>query len=668
MGRGQAGSGDTVAVLSRAALAAGLAVLLVVGRALGGGVTRAHANLKREGVLESQALLLLEDGTDLAAVAEAIERAGGHVRHIFPPSALIGHFPTTASYPAGVRAAFREPVKSSAFRALKAEERRAAETWNRLLASYASLDENEPQTVGTEGLQAELVGDAFVPPAASDQLTADVRDPTPDDTQTSEFLIGRVAVGIVLPESDGGIDASTEDWTDDERGLVLSEITAALDWWAGLEPRAGLTFVYDDGTAAPVSTNYEPISRPYSDQSLWIGDVMDRKGYVGSSYFDQVRQYNQHLRATHGTDWAFTIFVVDSYEDEDNRFADGSFAYAYLGGPFTVVTSGSNGYGPHNLDAVVAHEIGHVFSALDQYQAARQPCTRRSGYLGVENQNSEYGDCASDQPSIMRGQTWPFRRGALDDYARGQIGWRDSDGDGILDPVDTSIIVESADYEAGVSRSNVFTFTGEIRDEPYPSPVRESVTINTIDSVEYRVVGGDWRDAHPADEAFDSYAEGFTFTTAPLPTGDLDVELRVIDSAGNVVTQTVATVPAEDPLDGILETTLDRVGPQALSQPLDDLVYRGSGTSSDTAFVAGVYYRIDDGAWGAVPAEDGAFDEPEEDFILSVRLEGLSPGEHRVEVYAEDSDGNPDTSPAHDVFTVSSRVQHLFLPLVATSY
>lgn len=254
---------------------------------------------------------------------------------------------------------------------------------------------------------------------------------------TSDYMIGRVAMSIILPESNGSIDPSTEDWTDAEIALVLQEIEGAFDWWTEREPRAHLDFVYK-WEVIPVS--YEPILHPYHEQSLWIPEVMFAQGFThGSTYFDLVRQYNHSLLNDHSADHSFTIFVVDSSNDRDGRFEDEFFAYAYVGGPFMVMTYNNNGYGPENMDAVAAHEIGHIFGALDQYYVARQPCNRQSGCLGVENQNSQFGDCASNEPSLMRSGTVPFKRGDLDYYARGQVGWRDGDCDGVLDPVDSSI-------------------------------------------------------------------------------------------------------------------------------------------------------------------------------------------------------------------------------------
>lgn len=612
----------------------------------------------------NRALLILDGSGDLGSVEGAVEDAGGRFIHVFPPSAVIANLPSGATPIAGVKATFRNTVPADEVSAFDAGARRAVEVWNSW--QVVEITSGEGRISATD-LEAELVNDAFVPPLPNRVLgSAEASDLTPDATQTSEFMIGRVAVGIVLPESDGGVDESTETWTAGERSQVLSEITEALDWWAAMEPRANLTFVYEDGTAEPIRTSYEPIQRPYSDQGLWITEVMAQKGFDGSTYFDQVRGYNQALREAHDTDWAFTIFIVDSSNDGDNRFSDRHFAYAYLGGPFAVLTSGCNGYGINNLDAVVAHEMGHIFLALDQYSSARQPCTRRSGYLGAENQNSQYGECALDEPSVMRGQVSPFEHGELDPYARAQIGWRDSDGDGILDPVDTTIEINGVDYASDGVRTNVFTFTGDILDEAYPSPLRRSVTINTIERVEWRVGDSDWTAADAVDGGFDSYTEGFAFTTPPLPTGEADVEIRVVDSAGNEAQEVVATVSAVDPMEGVLETTLTRVGPQAMDKGPREVTYRGSGNSADETFVAGVFYRIDNGVWESVPADDGAYDEAEESFTLSVALGDLSPGEHEIEVYAVDGEGYVDTSPARDTLEVTTQTSYIYLPLVLT--
>jgi len=261
----------------------------------------------------------------------------------------------------------------------------------------------------------------------------------------------------------------------------------------------------------------------------------------------------------------------------------------------------------------------------------------------------------------MRGQTYPYQVGAVDEYARGQIGWRDSDGDGILDPVDTTLSVRSAEYVIAPEQPNVLTFTGRVQDDPFPSPVRRSATINSIEQVQYRVESGLWIHAQPVDGAFDSYTEDITFTTPPLPTGDLTVELRVIDSAGNELIQPIDTVSVVDPVDSILDTTLSRLEQYSEGGEVTHVIYSGRGISS-SSYVSGAFYRIDKQPWQPLVAEDGIFDESEEDFTFIVDTTALSPGVHQIEAYSVDGQGNVETSPANDTISVQAPTQYVFLP------
>ncbi len=391
-----------------------------------------------------------------------------------------------------------------------------------------------------DALAAGLSGDVFVAPP-TDSLQAEDGSLSPGFAQTSEFLIGHVAVGIVLPESDGELDASTEDWTETERDLVRQQVMAAVAWWAAREPRAHLNFTFDDGTLDPTPTNYEPINHSQAEQGLWITSVMNSKGYAFSgSYFDQVRQYNNALRQAHGADWAFTIFVVDSSNDVDGRFSGGSnslFAYAYLNGPFAVMTYDNASYGIAHMDAVLAHEMGHLFGAWDQYSAAAIPCTAAGGYLGVESQNSQYGACLSNVPSIMRGGVVPFSIGAIDPYARGQVGWLDSDGDDVLDPIDTPTSLTPGAASQSAQAGETFSYAGEINQTAFTSPNRVETVINRFLQVEYRVNRETWRPTGAEDGAFDSLVEAFSLITQPLDGEDASVEIRAVDRFGNVLLQ-----------------------------------------------------------------------------------------------------------------------------------
>jgi len=631
----------------------------------------AHAQSNTQG----QVLVLLadDDTQQLARVQDFVREHGGRNIHVFPQQAVVAWVsPSTIQgledLP-GVAGVFTEAVEPSAVHGYDPNARRFVGVWNSLVAPEAPLD---PGLVTDESHQEdgelEAHDDAFVAPDLPATGDIGARGPsiassipvTPGYYQTSEFMAGSVAVGIVLVESDGSVDPSTENWTADEKQQVFDEIVAALNWWAELEPQANLSFVYDDHFSDPLPTSVEPISRPYADQKYWIADAMDALGYDAEPYFTRVRDYTNDLRTTYGTDWAFTMFVIDSSRDYDNRFSDGYFAYAYLGGPFMVMTYGNNGYGPNNMDAVAAHEIGHIFLALDQYASAGQPCDRRSGYLYVENQNSVSGDCASDVDSIMRGGIGPYRYPAIDEYAAGQIGWRDSDGDGILDPLDTGLPVTISAVSVEGS-SIVVSGTTEII--PYPSLRPRSITINTLTGVQYRFDGGEWRDALANDGTFDGTAESFSFADT-LSSGWHTLEIAGVDSAGNVsdvyATRTIAVM---DPIDGGLNTELRE-------QHLDDrdvsnnemVTISGVAYHLERGIIADVQYRVDGSSWQSVPAQDGAFDSAYEPFTL--QIDSLEPGTHLIEARAIDGDGQVEVNCAAQEVTVARRTSTMFLPVV----
>src|SRR3990170_5686241 len=64
--------------------------------------------------------------------------------------------------------------------------------------------------------------------------------PAPGFYETSEFMIGRIAVGIIIPESNGPL----YNWTDAEIDESVAGIMDAMAWWASQEPDAGLEFAY----------------------------------------------------------------------------------------------------------------------------------------------------------------------------------------------------------------------------------------------------------------------------------------------------------------------------------------------------------------------------------------------------------------------------------------
>lgn len=364
-------------------------------------------------------------------------------------------------------------------------------------------------------------------------------------------MIGDVAVGIVLPESDGSIDPSSENWSVARQDQVIAEIASALNWWTARAQTAGLvTFTYHVERSVP--TGYEPITHPQIEEGLWIGDVLGQMGYNNAlGYFNRARDYVNDLRDQYGTDWAFATFVVDDLNDVDNFFApnpNGSkyFAYAYLGGPFTVMTYGNDGYGPGNMDAVMAHEMGHIFLAQDGY-AGSTDCRSFGGYLNVQNSNSVYPStdvCGVGVSCIMRGQISPYTAGTVSTSSRYQIGWRDSDEDGISDPVDTGVGLSVWTNGLQVSQSGVtWDIVGYALDNPWESPTRTDVTINAIELIQYQVDGGAWQNVSCADGLCDGPFELFSVDTGPLSEESHVVTVRAFNSVGNEVSHDLQVNP-----------------------------------------------------------------------------------------------------------------------------
>lgn len=608
-----------------------------------------------------QRVLILLDPTlpgqaSLRQLRADLTAAGGQVIHLYPPGGLIAQLPppalATLARRLDLAAVLTGPLPAGEFDQVPVAAHPLIYAWNNLIQPIES-GQGMALTPKKRGYSRAFWPPDF-PPAGAPPSGSSL---TPGYYQTSEFMAGSVAVGIILVESDGTVDPSTEDWTQDEQQEVFSEIASALNWWAELNPAAGLSFVYDDHFTHPLPTGVEPINRPYHDQQLWISDALDDLGYNSDSYFSGVRDYLNNLRYQYQTDWAFAIFVVDSSNDSDNYFSNGYFAYAYLGGPFLVMTSGNNGYGLPNMDTVAAHEIGHIFYALDQYYSARQLCSYSSGYLDVTNENSQYGNCASNVTSIMRGQISPYAAKAIDSYAAGQIGWRDGDGDGIIDPLDTplTVMLETLTVDHGRVMGR-----GSVMLSPFPSPTHSSVTINRLVSIQVRADGGAWQPARAVDGTIDHLLEDFEFTLDLSP-GRHTLEVTAADSAGNTpALPHQEHVSILDPIDGSLNTELYPLTSEQIRQ---SSAPHGIAYDLDGRTVTRVEYRVNNGPWQSANPLDEAFDSADESFILDLVL--LNAGAYLIEARATDDQGNIEVNPAVQQINIGSHEPALvYLPLL----
>ncbi len=393
-----------------------------------------------------------------------------------------------------------------------------------LLAAILSFRLLLPTSAAT-AQEPPLTGDALRAPVPQ-QTHATRSTNLPTRYQPSALMAGRVAVQVVFVESDGSKDASTEDWTTDQINAVSAQIAAALNWWHDRLPDAHLNF---DLSTQVIGSGYEPVTHGLGGEHLWIGDALTRMGYAGKDYFEQAYTADDALRHTHGADWATTLFVANSANDDDGRFADGLFAYAYVNGPFMVLTSDAGPYGTNKMASVVTHELGHIFGALDQYASASTPCTEQSGYLSVANTNSQYNNCGTHFPSIMLDALPSYENRQIDESALGQLGYRDTDGDHIIDPMDTTPTLQVTWAQPNDGRPVVI---GQAVDQPLPATRQSSATINYIGRVEYRDNGSAWMLLPAADGSYTNMSETIS-ATLPLYDGQHNIELRAINSVGN---------------------------------------------------------------------------------------------------------------------------------------
>jgi len=373
----------------------------------------------------------------------------------------------------------------------------------------------------------------------------------------SLYLLGDVAVNLVLLESNGAIDASTEDWTQSEIDKVVDQVNQGLQWWEDMLDLQGvvhdLNFILDTTYALnPFETSYEPIQHDsWRDEQQWIGEFLTHAGHSTSKY-SGTHQFNHATREAAGTDWAFTIYIVDSSADSDGKFADGWFGYAYVNGPYITMTYDNSSWGINRMKYVTAHEVGHIFGTLDEYPGAGS-YTDTMGYYDVQNTNARDGhpDPGSRVDSIMAeaGKLQnAFRYLTSAESTLAGVGWRDSDGNGVYDVLDLPLTLDatgSYDAEAGTYRVAGDSAVQTLENLGWGS----DVTLNTVDLLQYRLNDGEWVDAASFGDARVSFDETLSF--GELQAGDYNLEIRTIDAdtgvASSVFTDqfTVESVAAD---------------------------------------------------------------------------------------------------------------------------
>lgn len=504
--------------------------------------------------------LVLDDAspeTHARALA-GIGALGGRVLHAFN-DVLVVELPEgreLAAYRlAGVREAAQNAVTASS-RGLRSGPSYGIAAWNAIAAGSSPVDRGA-------SFPGPLEDDALTPPAvsleavrAASRLGAVSRVGPRDvsvegaviapaepfgatELATSEFLAGAVSVNIILVESDGSIDTSTEDWSAARENDVVARIALGLEWIRAQEEQSALRFVYHvvPGRTDPrARTGYEPIRRSADPsgslgEDRWVKDVLAKMGYVSGDRFARSRALAADTRRADGTDWAVNIFVVDSLVDADGAFADGRFAYCWIGGPHLVMTYDNQGWGIGRMDMVLRHELLHAFYAFDEYGGSACTCAEHRGYLDGLNTN-----CETCNPSA--GACVMISNGdALCAATRRHLGWADLDGDGMIDVVgqdpDTFLDAMPSEVCGSPVLAGVASVVAATNRNTFGGTAHPSISVNRLAGLEFRVDGMPLVQVQMDDGDWGVPQERFRATLPALALGTHVVEVRAVDDHGN---------------------------------------------------------------------------------------------------------------------------------------
>ncbi|MCE9576318.1 MAG: hypothetical protein K8W52_24435 [Deltaproteobacteria bacterium] len=518
----------------------------------------AHDELDVIGLAKTPASLLVLDPTtaDVPGLRAHLHALGGGVIAELPPRLVIAQVPAGAdaiTANLGVVARFDRPVEPGELAGATTDEDRFTAVYaNRWFAQIPRAIQLAPRR------QPRAKGETFEAQPTRGHVTKGIvgpggpgPQPDPEDQVSVPYASGTIVVSIVLPESNGSIDPSTEDWNEQSIRETYLKVQAALDTFVAADPNANLRYIVhyesapaDGGLAGTVDTGYEfgqraqwnDYARESEATAAVLGKILGRTVDANDLYTAAL-EYDKNLRDRYHADGAFFVIVA-----ANQNYTASLRAHAYINGPWTVLDS-SYGY------ETFAHEFGHIHGAYDEYcpDACSQPVSIQ-GYLGIYNANATYrtGDVGGginngngeNEPSLMQYND-PTN---INGYTRASWGWVDLDGDGIVDVRDT--LPQSA-LDVTVAGNTVHV-TGRITDQPatrFYGGTKYSV--NRITALEYRVghaPAAPWFRVRLGDDTRGK--ADLDLALLDLPAGTHELWLRAVNSVGNreVAKRTMVTV------------------------------------------------------------------------------------------------------------------------------
>jgi hypothetical protein len=208
-------------------------------------------------------------------------------------------------------------------------------------------------------------------------------------------LTGTVAVGVVIV--DGPIPELMIE--DAERTNLVAEVQNGLTW-LGSRGAQAVTWIYDFRRVI-LSVLPDPGDTTLGlKEARWRDPAMVQLGFEASAA--GVVAYVESLRADFDANSAYCVFFT--------RYPLGHFAYTFLDGKHIVMHYDNDGWGPDNIDRVLAHETAHIFGAPDEYATSGCECGGQFGFAKWPNANCQNCAPGGGVPCIMRDNAWAMCR------------------------------------------------------------------------------------------------------------------------------------------------------------------------------------------------------------------------------------------------------------------
>lgn len=512
------------------------------------GPDRAESASGGSGARDVRLLSVSRGGESPAATVDALERAGYRVHVALPPDAYwVSAGRGAGPLPAGV---FESAPRSGSLASIVANSSVASPA-----AAGANGDGGSDPFAGKtdvlEPLRTRSRGTSLAPSRVQAAALPSGMFYGTRWEDTSEFMIGRVALSILFPESDGSTDPNRFDWTPALRDSVVRSAVRGLLKWSVLAASRDLPLTFLLEVRSSLSTRYEPIDRPISQENLWMEDaLLPLVGYRGD-VATMAYEFANGARARMGAHWAGILFAVQNDSSSTGSFPDGFIAHARLGGPWFVLPVNNLNTRSATLDYYVEHEVTHLFWALDEYPAVNAwwSCYTRTGYFDSPNTNSDVPTpiwcktVAEGRRCLMKGN-YPD---SFCVWTQAQIGWADRDFTGTPDFYETTPVAapDSANYHGSVGVG--ITVRGKANESalqnrnPYRFLQGDSISVATIDSIQCRLDGGPWTRVPCLDGACDFGEEPFQISLPLLTPGNHALECRAWNSNGLTGAQPTTT-------------------------------------------------------------------------------------------------------------------------------